>query len=83
MKCREVKEVVFLYTDNEMEDDLLVLFRSHVASCPRCADRILRAQMFLRVLRQRSPRLPAPESLRVRIRTSLPGRRSPGKFRRA
>jgi len=75
MECREVREVVFLYTDNEMEDDLLVVFRSHVAGCPRCADRILRAQMFLRVVRQRSPRLPAPERLRSRILTSLPKRR--------
>ena len=75
MECREVKKVVFLYTDNEMEEDLLLSFRRHVDMCPGCAARIHHAKVFLRVVRQRSPRMTAPERLRVRILTSLPGRR--------
>jgi mycothiol system anti-sigma-R factor len=75
MECREVKKVVFLYTDNEMEEELLISFRRHVAMCPGCAERIHHAKIFLRVLRQRSPRVAAPERLRVRILTSLPNRR--------
>ena len=40
MDCRRVREVVFLYTDNEMGEELLISFREHVDLCPTCARRI-------------------------------------------
>ena len=39
MNCTRVKEVIFLYTDNEMEEDLLISFREHLVLCPHCARR--------------------------------------------
>lgn len=75
MKCREVREVVFLYTDNEMGEELLVSFRRHLAHCPGCAARIVRAERLVRLVRKRCVRAAAPERLRVRILTSFPHRR--------
>lgn len=75
MECREVREVVFLYTDNEMGEELLISFRHHVAHCPRCAARIVRAETLVRVVRQRCSRAAAPERLRTRILTRSPHRR--------
>ena len=75
MECREVREVVFLYTDNEMGEELLISFRRHVELCPRCAARISRAETLLRILRQRCVRAVAPERLRARLLTRSPHRR--------
>ena len=75
MECREVREVVFLYTDNEMGEELLISFRRHVAHCPRCAARISRAETLVRIVRQRCIRTAAPERLRTRILTRSPHRR--------
>ena len=74
MECREVREVVFLYTDNEMGDELLVSFRRHVEICPRCAARISRAGTLVRIVRQRCVRTVAPERLRHRILMGFPHR---------
>ena len=75
MDCRQVREVVFLYTDNEMGEDLLVSFRSHLDRCPGCAARMLRAARVVRLVRQRTVRARAPERLRIKILTSFPHRR--------
>ena len=75
MECREVREVVFLYTDNEMGEELLISFRRHLELCPRCAARISRAETLVRIVRQRCVRAAAPDRLRRRILTSFPHRR--------
>lgn len=74
MNCTRVKEVIFLYTDNEMEEELLVSFREHLVLCPHCARKIEYTERMLKVLRKGCTRTPAPESLRRRILTSLPHR---------
>jgi mycothiol system anti-sigma-R factor len=76
MNCTRVKEIIFLYTDNEMEEELLVSFREHLVLCPGCARQIKYTQRMLTVLRKGCSRTPAPESLRRRILTSLPHRRN-------
>jgi mycothiol system anti-sigma-R factor len=75
MNCQRFREVVFLYTDNEMGEDLRIDFQQHLELCPRCARRIDRARRLLSLLRARCARASAPERLRVRILTSLPHRR--------
>lgn len=75
MKCSKVREVVFLYTDNEMEEELLIAFREHLVICPECARRLDYTRRVLTVLRSRCARARAPERLRQRILTSLPHRR--------
>jgi len=75
MDCRRFSEVVFLYTDNEMEEELLVEFRQHRDLCPGCARRIDYTRRLLTLLRERCRRASAPESLRRRILINLPHRR--------
>jgi mycothiol system anti-sigma-R factor len=75
MDCRRVHEVVFLYADNEMEDDLVVDFQQHLELCPHCARRLEEARRLLILLRERCLRASAPERLRQRILTSFPHRR--------
>ena len=76
MDCRRFKKVVFLYTDNEMEADLVVDFRKHLNLCPHCARHIQYTLRLLSLVRKRCHRASAPEGLRARILTSLPHRRS-------
>ena len=71
MDCRKVREVVFLYADNEMEGELLISFREHVAICPECARETVYAERLITVVRKRCIRETAPDRLRRRILTSL------------
>ncbi len=75
MNCRKIREVVFLYTDNEMDGELLISFRRHVEICPDCARTTRDAQRLVELLRRRCARAAAPPSLRQRILTSFPHRR--------
>ncbi|MCP4205038.1 MAG: mycothiol system anti-sigma-R factor [bacterium] len=71
MDCRKVREVVFVYADNEMEGELLVSFRKHVAVCPECARRTIYAERLITVVRKRCVKAVAPEQLRQRILSGL------------
>lgn len=75
MDCKRAREVVFLFVDNEMEEDLVVDFRTHLADCPLCAERIDYTLRLLAIVRERCVRERAPERLRVRILSHLPHRR--------
>lgn len=75
MNCRKVREVTFLYTDNEAGDELRISIREHLELCPECAAQIERARQLLALLRERTRRMPAPERLRRRILVSFPHRR--------
>jgi anti-sigma factor (TIGR02949 family) len=78
MDCKEVSTVLFLFFDNEMEDDLLTPFRDHVARCGECARRMDYTRKLLLVVRERCIRCTAPEGLRLRILTNFPHRTAPG-----
>ena len=75
MNCTRVREVIFLYTDNEMEEELLISFTEHLVICPGCAKQIEYTQRVLSVLRKGCTKARAPERLRRRILTSLPHRK--------
>ncbi|HZF13962.1 MAG TPA: hypothetical protein VFE33_34650 [Thermoanaerobaculia bacterium] len=74
MDCKRVNEVIFLFFDNEMEEDLLSPFRDHVALCGACARRMDYTRKLLLIVRERCLRCSAPERLRHRILISLPHR---------
>ena len=74
MDCKEVGAALFLFFDNEMEEDLLAPFRDHVTTCGDCAKRVDYTRRLLLIVRQKCIRCTAPESLRIRILTSLPHR---------
>ena len=75
MKCSSVQEVIFLYTDNELDEEICVSLRRHVELCADCAREIAYKERLLQLLRQRCKRATAPSRLRRRILTSLPHRR--------
>ena len=74
MDCKRVGEVIFLFFDNEMEEDLLPPFRDHVARCGDCTRQMDYTRKFLLIVRERCLRCSAPERLRHRILISLPHR---------
>ncbi|HEY4591120.1 MAG TPA: zf-HC2 domain-containing protein [Thermoanaerobaculia bacterium] len=76
MDCKEVSTVLFLFFDGEMDDAMLTPFRDHVGRCGDCAKQVGYTRKLLLIVRQRTVRCTAPESLRHRILTHLPHRRS-------
>lgn len=76
MDCKRISEVIYLFFDNEMEEDLLAPFKAHVDRCPSCADRVGKTRKILVLVRERCTRCCAPEHLRLKILTSMPHRRS-------
>jgi mycothiol system anti-sigma-R factor len=75
MNCKRVEETMFLVTDNELDEDVLVVFRRHLELCPHCARRFEVVSRFLALVRERCCRRAAPDRLRIRILASLPHRR--------
>lgn len=75
MDCAEVSKILFLFVDNEMDGELLILCQEHVVSCPGCTEKIDYTRKLLWVVRERCVRCTAPRTLRQRILTSLPHRR--------
>lgn len=74
MDCRKVQQVLFLYTDNEMEEELLISFERHIGLCPPCAQQIDHTRAVLTLVRKRCVRAAAPKSLREKILTAFPHR---------
>jgi mycothiol system anti-sigma-R factor len=71
MNCSRAREIIFLYTDNELGEELLVSLQEHLVLCPQCAQRIDYTRRLLTVVRKGCTRTRAPESLRRRILSSL------------
>jgi len=74
MDCKEVGMALFLFFDNEMEEELLAPFRDHVSQCGHCAKRMAYTRKLLVIVREKCVRCSAPDRLRHRILTSLPHR---------
>lgn len=76
MNCKKVlEELIFRFADDEMEQELRVEFKRHVADCPHCARQAQYTRRLLMVVRQRATRCAAPTHLRERILAALPHRR--------
>jgi mycothiol system anti-sigma-R factor len=74
MDCKEVGAVLFLFFDNEMEEELLTPFRDHVSRCNTCSKRVDYTRKLLVIVREKCIRCTAPDKLRHRILTSMPHR---------
>ena len=77
MDCSRFEEVLFLYTDDQLEQEVVVLYQRHIELCPECARRAVYTQRLLTIVRKRCVRTTAPDHLRRRILASLP-HRTPG-----
>jgi mycothiol system anti-sigma-R factor len=71
MDCRGARQVIYLYVDNEMGEELHISFEQHLSTCPHCAQRIEYTRQWLTLIKLRCDRVQAPERLRRRILTSL------------
>lgn len=71
MDCKGARQVIFLYVDNEMGEELHVAFERHMSVCPHCARQIEYTQKWLTLIRRRCIRVQAPERLRRRIISTL------------
>ncbi len=76
MDCKEVSAALFLFFDNEMEEELLTPFQDHVGHCGPCAKQVDYTRKLLLIVRERTIRCCAPDRLRLRILTNLPHRRT-------
>jgi mycothiol system anti-sigma-R factor len=76
MDCKEVKETLFLFVDNEMDEERRTPFRDHIARCSGCSKKMNYTLKLILLVRQRCVRCTAPEGLRQRILTSMPHRQS-------
>jgi mycothiol system anti-sigma-R factor len=75
MDCKEVGAALFLFFDNEMDEETLTPFRDHVGRCGHCAKQVDYTRKLLLIVRERTVRCCAPERLRHRILVNLPHRR--------
>jgi mycothiol system anti-sigma-R factor len=73
MDCSSFEEIVFLYSDNQLEQELVVLYRRHIKLCPHCAHKAVYTERLLTILRRRCNRATAPAELRERILAALSG----------
>jgi len=80
MNCERVNEVLFLFVDNEMEEELIDPFRDHTEVCPYCSRRVNYTRRFLLLVRQCCGRRSAPEGLRLRILSSMPHRKAAERY---
>lgn len=75
MEQKSLRELAYLFIDNEMEQDMYVAFRERVSHCPDCQRETRSARMLVTVVRERCARQPAPTQLRRRVLAILPHRR--------
>lgn len=71
MNCRDAREVVFLVTDNEAGQEVVISFQRHLEHCPECARQAEYMQRLLATVRRGCCRVAAPPALRVRILTTM------------
>jgi mycothiol system anti-sigma-R factor len=77
MDCQGVRAAMYRVTDNELEAELVVVFRDHLERCPGCAAEFRFVTKVVELVRARCCRLAAPSSLKLRILASLPRREGP------
>lgn len=67
LDCAKVKELLFLYYDNELDRTEMVAFYRHAEHCPECWRRVGYTTRLLTTVTLRTRRSAAPSSLRERI----------------
>lgn len=76
MDCKRVGDLIYLFFDNEMDEEQLTRFQAHIQVCDPCAQQIAYTRKLLFIFRRRCARCQAPVHLRRRILISLPHRRT-------
>jgi mycothiol system anti-sigma-R factor len=71
MDCQRASEIMFLFLDDEMDEDAKAPFQHHLDECGPCACRVAYTRKLLLLIRQRCARYAAPKDLRRRIQVTL------------
>lgn len=74
MDCKNAVQMLFFLLDASFDEEARQSLEEHVKQCPCCARKLGYRQKLLFVVRERCHRREAPDSLRLRILTSLPHR---------
>lgn len=69
--CGQIKELLFLYYDNELDSTTMVSFYRHVEHCPECWRQVGYTTRLLTTVTLKTRRSVAPVELRERILTHL------------
>ncbi len=73
MQDKSLRELAFLFLDNEMDSDTKVSFRARIECCSETQRETQYCLQLLTVVRERCPRQPAPAKLRRRILAVIQG----------
>lgn len=71
MKCTEFRENIYHFQADELTEGRREAFQRHLEGCADCASLLELEAGFLRGLKARLPRQPAPPGLETRIRAAL------------
>jgi mycothiol system anti-sigma-R factor len=74
MDCQGIRAAMYRVADNELEAELVVVFRDHLERCPGCAAEFRFVTKVVAIVRARCGRFAAPSSLKLRILASFPHR---------
>ena len=78
MDCKRVRKSIFLFIDEELEEEDRGSVEEHLSECPPCDQTVRYMRKFLLVVRERCVRHVASTTLRKRILTSMPHRSTTG-----
>lgn len=67
MQEKSLRELAYLFLDNEMDPETLSSFRTRISTCQVTQRETQFCMQFLALVRQRCPRQAAPRQLRRRI----------------
>lgn len=70
MKCNEIRELLSLYIDNMLEDELKSEVEKHIAFCPECKKEYEELKELSQILSD-LPEVPLPENFDQRIHDAL------------
>lgn len=68
--CEKLRRLLYVFIDNELDEDAAHSLRVHAELCPDCADAV-DAQRHLQALLRRCCRQSAPADLRARVITRI------------
>lgn len=67
MPCVEVRSMMYLYIDNEVDEMHYLSITTHLTECPPCEEIITAERSMLALVKRSCVCPPAPEELRVKI----------------
>lgn len=71
MQNMSLRELAYLFLDEEMDAETLASFEARIKACRETQRTTTYCRQLLMLVRQRCPRQAAPPQLRIRIRTVL------------